>query len=156
MLVCYGCCNSLLVTSVAVITISITFASLSVGNTLFASDYPCSACYTASCMCACALKSQHLFSYWLAGAVSVLALSADCGMLATAGQDSTIFLFKVATATMYEPVGFFRLQQPACCLAWSPDSAKILIGCRYGSSAKKLGTGPLLGTCLDLTLMSAL
>lgn len=68
----------------------------------------------------------------MAGAVNVLALSADCGMLATAAQDSTIFLFKVTSTTVYEPVGFYRLQHPACCLAWSPDSAKLLVGCRCG------------------------
>ena len=59
-----------------------------------------------------------------------MAMSADCSMLATAGQDSTVFLFKVASTTVYEPVGFFRLTQPACCLAWSPDSTKLLAGCR--------------------------
>ena len=70
------------------------------------------------CVCLCA------------GAVNVLVMSADCGMLATAAQDSSVFLFKVSSATAYEPVGFFRLAQPASCMAWSPDSAKLLIGCR--------------------------
>lgn len=59
-----------------------------------------------------------------------MALSPDCGVLATAGQDSTVFLFRVASTTVYEPMGFVRLSQPAGCMAWSPDSTKLLVGCR--------------------------
>lgn len=70
-----------------------------------------------------------------AGAVNTMALSPDCGMLATTGQDSTVFLFRVASTTVYEPMGFFKLSQPAACLAWGPDSAKLLVGCRCVGSA---------------------
>ncbi len=64
------------------------------------------------------------------GAVQALAMSPDCALLATAAQDNTVFLFKVAGPTVYEPVGFFRLKQPASCMTWAPDSTKLLISCR--------------------------
>lgn len=66
----------------------------------------------------------------VAGAVQALALSPDCALLATTAQDNTVFLFTVASPAVYEPVGFFRLKQPASCLTWAPDSTKLLIGCR--------------------------
>ncbi len=75
---------------------------------------------------------QHYsgFSCCVAGAVQALAMSPDCALLATAAQDNTVFLFTVASPTVYEPVGFFRLKQPASCMTWAPDSTKLLIGCR--------------------------
>ena len=83
----------------------------------------------------CIAIQQHacmsILAWFNAGAVKVLAMSADCSLLATAAQDSTVFFFRVASPIVYEPVGFFRLQQPAACLTFSSDSTKLLIGCRY-------------------------
>lgn len=74
-----------------------------------------------------------LFIWYLcaSGAVKALAMSPDCSLGATAAQDGTVFLFKVATAVVYEPIGFFTMQQPASCMSWAPDSSKLLIGCRF-------------------------
>ncbi len=75
-------------------------------------------------------------------------MSADCTLLATAAQDKTVFLFKVASAAVYEPIGFFRLKQAASCMAWAPHSAKLLIGCRYGLFCCKATVVPSLAASL--------
>ncbi|KAL0027158.1 hypothetical protein WJX79_011044 [Trebouxia sp. C0005] len=82
-------------------------------------------------MCSDAWKVTATFKPH-SGAVQALALSPDCALLATTAQDNTVFLFTVASPAVYEPVGFFRLKQPASCLTWAPDSTKLLIGCSQG------------------------
>ena len=104
-------------------------------------------------------SGKVVFVVCAAGPVQALALSEDCTLLATAGHDSTVFLFKVATPTDYQPMGFFSLKQPASCMAWAPGSAKLLIGCRFGEffmSHRFMSLTPFPFVCVQFPVLSYL
>ena len=65
-----------------------------------------------------------------AEAVVALALSPDLQTLATLSADQTAFLFHMAGPAQLEPIGLVDLQQVPTCLAWSPNSSRLLIGTR--------------------------
>ena len=65
-----------------------------------------------------------------ADAVAALALSPDLQTLATVSADQTAFLFHMVGPAQLEPIGLVELQQVPTCLAWSPNSSRLLIGTR--------------------------
>ena len=83
----------------------------------------------------CCLLLLILCSHWKlpladADAVIALALSPDLQTLATVSADQTAFLFHMAGPAQLEPIGMVDLQQVPTCLAWSPNSSRLLIGTR--------------------------
>ena len=66
-------------------------------------------------------------------AVRALALSPDCATLATAGADGTIFFLKLSgKPAVLTPLGFMSTPSAPTALAWSADSARLLVGCAQG------------------------
>ena len=72
----------------------------------------------------------YVLSFADAEAVVALALSPDLQTLATGSTDQTAFLFHMAEPAQLEPIGLVELQQVPTCLAWSPNSSRLLIGTR--------------------------
>ncbi|XP_078590601.1 cilia- and flagella-associated protein 44-like isoform X5 [Branchiostoma floridae x Branchiostoma japonicum] len=69
-----------------------------------------------------------------AGTVTAMALDSKGKILATGGEDKTIFFLTVGEK--YEPIGFVDVPGPVSCIEWSPESEgpqKLLVCCTNGT-----------------------
>ncbi|XP_019642802.1 PREDICTED: cilia- and flagella-associated protein 44-like isoform X3 [Branchiostoma belcheri] len=69
-----------------------------------------------------------------AGTVTAMALDSKGKILATGGEDKTVFFLTVGEK--YEPIGFVSVPGPVSCVEWSPESEgpqKLLVCCTNGT-----------------------
>eukprot|EP00958_Prasinococcus_capsulatus_P003259 scaffold302_cov397-Prasinococcus_capsulatus_cf.AAC.7 len=64
-------------------------------------------------------------------AVVDIALSPDYTCLASAAEDSRVFFFNANAG--FQPIGYAVTPAPVTCIAWSPSSDKLLVGCSSGA-----------------------
>ncbi|CAH1262544.1 CFAP44 [Branchiostoma lanceolatum] len=78
-----------------------------------------------------------------AGTVTAMALDSKGKILATGGEDKTIFFLTVGEK--YEPIGFVDVPGPVACIEWSPESEgpqKLLVCCTNGTVVELAAPAP--------------